>query len=146
MKKLIFSLSFLLITLFMVSCKQSGGADVGALTETYENRMDSLKISLMRIYNTTIDSMQSAHEAQIQVLQNQIANAAAPKQGITGSKNASTAPGSKPSGGKTAVPTTPGKVDVTKRGGNVINNLNNKVDNAVNNAKKKVDVTKRGGN
>lgn len=108
----------------------------------------------MRSYNATMDSMQSAHEAQVQELQNQIANASAPKQGISGAKNASTAPGSKPSGGgsgktsssssTTTVPTVPGKVDVTKRGQNAINNLNNKVDNAVNNVKKKVDVTKRG--
>lgn len=140
----------------MVSCQQGGGADVGALTETYENRMDSLRISLMRSYNTTIDSMQSAHEAQIQELKNEIANASASKQGISASKGASTAPGSKPSGGsgKTTtintstsnsnIPDANGKVDVTKRGQNVINNLKNKVDNTVDKVTKKVDVTKRG--
>jgi len=147
MKKLIFGLSFAIIAIFAVSCKQAGTVDTGALQETYENRMDSLKITLIRAYNTKMDSMQSAYETKVRELEIQVANASSPNKGVSGKGNSY--PGSKGStkGNSSSTttpkgtPTNPAKVDVKQRGKNAAN----KVGDAINKAAKKVDVTKRGG-
>lgn len=151
MKKLIFIFSVATICMFAVSCKQPAGADTGALKETYENRMDSLKISLMRSYNAKMDSMQSDYESRIKQLEIQVANAGGNAQGVTSGKGSggSKYPGGKGSASnagktiKTGVTNTGTKaVDITKRGAA---GLKAKSQEAAEKVKKTVDISKRGG-
>lgn len=156
MKKLFFTLSFAFLAIFMVGCKQSGGtADAGAIKESYQNKMDSLKVSLMRSYNAKFDSMRNGYEDRIKELEIQVANVSSPNKGAA--KSGLNAPGGKPgskgnaasgsaSGSGSAPQNTNGKTSVTQRGQNAINNAKDQINDAANQVKKKTSVTNRGGN
>ena len=133
MKKSFFSLSFALLAIFAIGCKQQGGTvDKDALKETYENKMDSMKVSLMRSYNAKIDSMQRSYDAKIKELEVKMgsasqgisagkAGAASTSKGkATGTTNADPKKGSvKDRGSNNAAGSSSGnrKGDVRKRGG-----------------------------
>jgi len=142
MKKLVFCIILGCFTL-VFSCKQAGSKEVNSLNSTQVNAMVANKVdSVNYAMQSTIDSMQKAHQNEVRTMEMEVAAAKEGQKSVKGgsSKGSSSSSKGGNKGGSNANNSSSGK---TKTDGKV--DVRRSQSNTSNSPKKKIDVRRGGG-